>query len=222
MFLKQEKKFRQYNMVRSISLVGGLGNLSTTRKYYDNWANKYDLTLNQWKYTVPKKSINLLKKRLKKKPNLILDLACGTGLFGEELIKTYNNSQIYGSDISQKSLQIAEEKGIYKKLTKTNFENKKYYRIKFDLVSLLGAMTYCSNFDKLFSNIKFYLLKNGHFIFSHRLDLWEKQKFDQILQKYKYNLEIKYISKPQNYLPLNKDFKNKIKIRIVLLQKYKK
>lgn len=206
-------------MIKSRSLIDGIGNLSTTKKYYDNWASKYDLTLNKWKYTVPKKSINLLKNRLKIKPNLILDLACGTGLFGEELVKIYKNSKIYGSDISQKSLEIAKEKKIYKNLIRNNFENKKNYKLKFELISMLGAMTYCSNFNKLFSNIKFYLSKNGHFIFSHRLDLWEKQNFDSILQKYKNDLEIKYVSRPQNYLPLNKDFKNKIKIRLVLLQK---
>ena len=105
-------------MVKSVSLVGGIGDLKTTKKYYDDWSRKYDLTLNQWKYTVPKKSIKLLKTKLHSKPSKILDLACGTGLFGEELIKTYKNSQIYGSDISEKSLVIAKEKKIYKKLFK--------------------------------------------------------------------------------------------------------
>ncbi len=206
-------------MVKSISLVTGIGNLSTTKKYYDDWAKKYDKTVNGWKYTVPKKSINLLKNRLKYEPGKILDLACGTGLFGEELIKNFKNSQIYGSDISQKSLDIAKEKKIYENLIKINFESKKKYKIKFELVSLIGAMTYCKNFYKLFSNVNFYLLKNGYFIFSHRNDLWKKQNFDKILNNYKSNFKIKFISKPQNYLPLNEDFTNKIKMRLVLLQK---
>ena len=94
-------------MIKSISLVNGIGNITTTKKYYDDWAEKYDRTLNSWKYTVPKKSINLLKNRLKYEPTKILDLACGTGLFGEELIKNFKNSQIYGSDISQKSLDVS-------------------------------------------------------------------------------------------------------------------
>ena len=80
-------------------------------------------------------------------------------------------------------------------------------------------MTYCKNFDKLFTNIKFYLSTNGHFIFSHRIDLWKNQKFDDILAKYNNFFKICTVSKPCNYLPLNKDFQNKIKIRLVLLQK---
>ncbi len=206
-------------MDKSNSLVRGIGNLRATRKYYDNWSKAYDLTLNKWNYTVPKRSAKLLKQLLKKKPYTILDLACGTGLFGEELKKTYGNCQIYGSDISYKSLEIAKNKKVYCKLSKINFETRKNYRMKFDLVSMIGAMTYCKNFKKLFSNINYYLIQNGHFIFSHRIDLWEKQNFENILDRYKEDFKIRLISNPQNYLPLNQDFKNKIKIRLVLLQK---
>ena len=80
-------------MDKSVSLVSGIGDIKTTKKYYDDWSRKYDSTLNQWKYTVPKKSISLLKSKFNRRPNKILDLACGTGLFGEELIKTYKNGQ---------------------------------------------------------------------------------------------------------------------------------
>ena len=206
-------------MDKSVSLVSGIGDIKTTKKYYDDWSRKYDLTLNQWKYTVPKKSISLLKSKFNRRPNKILDLACGTGLFGEELIKTYKNSQIYGSDISKKSLIIAKEKKIYKKLFKKDFEKKINFQIKFELVSMIGAMTYCKNFKKLFSNINYYLLKNGYFVFSHRIDLWKKQNFYEILNAHQSDLKIKFISRPNNYLPANKDFSNKIKIRLVLLQK---
>ncbi len=206
-------------MVKSKSLVNGIGDIKITKKYYDDWSKKYDFTLNKWNYTVPRKSIDVLKKRLKQKPNSILDLACGTGLFGEKLFNTYRNSKIYGSDISKKSLEIANKKKIYNKLTNINFETKKNYKKKFDLVSMIGAMTYCRNFNKLFSNINYYLSKNGYFIFSHRVDLWEKQNFNNVLNNYRADLKIEFISRPQNYLPLNRDFKNKIKIRLVLLKK---
>ena len=80
-------------------------------------------------------------------------------------------------------------------------------------------MTYCKNFNKLFLIIDYYLNKKGFFIFSHRTDLWQIQDFDNILKKFSKNLKINYISRPCNYLPFNNDFKDKIKIRIVLLQK---
>ncbi len=206
-------------MTKTKSLVNGIGNISETKKYYDDWSKEYEANLHDWNYLVPKTSIKLLQAKLTKKPKYILDLACGTGLFGCELKRVFNNSQIYGSDISKKSLTIAKKKYVYKNLTQINFEKKKVYKIKFELVSMIGAMTYCKKFDNLFFNIRYYLQKNGYFIFSHRTDLWQEQKFINILKNHKDDFIIKYISRPINYLPLNKDYSDKIKIRLVLLQK---
>ena len=202
------------------SLVSGVGNLNKTRKYYDDWSEKYDETLKLWNYQAPKKSIKFLKETTNFQPKNILDLACGTGLFGAKLKKVYPKSHIYGSDISKKSLKISSEKKIYKKLQIKNFEQLHNYKIKFDLISLIGSMTYCKNFDKLFVNINKNLKEKGLVLFTHRIDLWEKQDFLSILKKHQKSLKIIKISRPLNYLPLNKDFKNKIKIKIVLLQKY--
>ena len=202
------------------SLVSGVGNINKIRKYYDDWSENYDATLKLWDYQAPKKSIKFLRKTINVKPKNILDLACGTGLFGTELKKIYPKSHIYGSDISKKSLKITLGKIIYTKLQIKNFEQLHHYKIKFDLISLIGSMTYCKNFDKLFLNINKNIKDNGFFIFTHRVDLWEKQNFSNILKTLNNSLKIIKISRPINYLPLNKDFRNKIKIRIVLLQKY--
>ena len=202
------------------SLVSGVGNLAKTTKYYDDWSENYDETLKLWNYQAPKKSIKFLKKTINIKPKNILDLACGTGLFGTELKKIYPKSYIYGSDISKKSLKITLEKKIYTKLQIKNFEKLHHYKIKFDLISLIGSMTYCKNFEKLFANINKNIKKKGFVLFTHRVDLWKQQDFINILKKNQKTLKINKISRPLNYLPLNKDFKNKIKIKIVLLQKY--
>ena len=81
-------------------------------------------------------------------------------------------------------------------------------------------MTYCKNFKKLFANINKNIKKKGFVLFTHRVDLWKQQDFFNILTTYQKTFKITKISRPLNYLPLNKDFKNKIKIKIVLLQKY--
>ncbi|MDC3178354.1 methyltransferase domain-containing protein [Pelagibacteraceae bacterium] len=202
------------------SLVSGVGNIYKTRKYYDDWSENYDATLKLWNYQAPKKSIKFLQETINIKPQKILDLACGTGLFGTELKKNYPKSQIYGSDISNKSLKITSGKKIYKKLQIKNFEQLHHYKLKFDLISLIGSMTYCKNFDKLFANINKNIKEKGFVIFTHRTDLWKQQDFLRILKKHQKTLKIIKISRSLNYLPLNNDFKNKIKIKIVLLQKY--
>ena len=202
------------------SLVSGVGNLTKTTKYYDEWSENYDKTLKLWNYQAPKKSIKFLKETISTKPKNILDLACGTGLFGTELKKVYPKSYIYGSDISKKSLKITLGKKIYTKLQIKNFEQLHHFKVKFDLISLIGSMTYCKNFEKLFANININIKKKGFVLFTHRVDLWKEQDFISILKKHQKSLKIRKISRPLNYLPLNKDFKNKIKIKIVLLQKY--
>ncbi len=57
------------------------------------------------------------------------------------------------------------------------------------------------------------------FIFTHRIDLWEKQNFDKLIQVFKKYLKIEYLSRPLGYLPENIDFSNKVKIRIIVLKK---
>ena len=46
-------------MIKTKSLVHGIGNASKTKIYYDLWSNEYDMTLNKWNYQAPKKSANL-------------------------------------------------------------------------------------------------------------------------------------------------------------------
>ena len=84
---------------------------------------------------------------------------------------------------------------------------------------MIGSMTYCQKPNILFSLVNTYLKKNGIFIFSHRVDLWEKQNFDALLEKFKKYFTIIYFSRPLKYLPENADFSNKIKIRIIVLKK---
>ena len=100
------------------SLRKGIGNSKDVEIFYDRWSNSYDQTLYNWNYKAPKQSVNILKKFIKKKPRYLLDLACGTGLFVKEYLKTYPNSICDGSDISKKILNISEEIGKYRNLYK--------------------------------------------------------------------------------------------------------
>ena len=89
---------------------------------------------------------------------------------------------------------------------------------KYNIVSLIGAMTYCKDHQQLFQNVSSYLADKGYFIFTHRVDLWEKFDFDKIIQDNSL-FRLLYKSRPLNYLPKNKDFSSRVKIRIVLLAK---
>ncbi len=199
-------------------LLKGIGNSREIKKYYDNWSNTYDLTLKEWGYIAPSHSARILKKKLKKNPKYLLDLACGTGLFVEKFKKIFPKCICDGSDISKEILEISNSKGLYRNLYKTSFEKKINIKSRYDLVSLIGAMTYCSKHNLLFKLVNNYLTKGGLFIFTQRIDLWDKLKFEDIINN-DGNFKKIYKSRPINYLPKNKDFGQDIKIRIVVLQK---
>ena len=110
-------------MTKPKSLLDGIGNQNVTEKYYDDWATNYDITLKQWKYKAPLKAVSVLHN-IRKKFNYCLDLACGTGMFGEEIKKKFINITVDGCDISTDSLKFAKQKKIYRKLFKNSFEKK--------------------------------------------------------------------------------------------------
>lgn len=207
-------------MTRLKSLINGIGNHKDTNKYYDNWAIDYDKNLHSWNYKTPLNSALILKSHLIKTPKKLLDLACGTGMFAEEILKFYPKISIDGIDISKKILLKAEEKKIYNKLYCYNFDKRFTTKNKYDLISCIGAMTYTKDPKILLTNILKLTKKNGFFVFSHRTDLWEKQNYTKLLFDFKKKWEIVKISRPLLYLPKNPDFRKKIKIRIALLRKY--
>ena len=207
-------------MIKLNKLVKGIGNHKQTGKYYDEWSNTYDQTLLKWSYRAPKKSALFLKDCIKHKPKIILDLACGTGLFAEEILKIYPKSIIHGSDISKKILFEAKKKNIYDSLIHLNFDKIFLLDCKYDLVSCIGALTYSKNRLKLFKNIYNLTSNSGHFIFTHRVDLWKKQNYNNLLKDLSGKWQKIFISKPLLYLPKNNHFTNKIKIKIAILKKF--
>ena len=207
-------------MIKFKSLINGLGNYEETNKYYDSWSSSYDKKLLSWNYRAPLQTALLLKSSLLKHPKNLLDLACGTGMFAEEIIKFFPKINIDGIDISKKILLKAKEKNIYKKLYFCNFDKNIKIKDKYDLISCIGAMTYTKDPKTLLKKILKLTKKNGFFIFSHRTDLWEKQNYTKLLFDLKKKWEKVKISRPLLYLPKNPDFKKKIKIRIALLRKY--
>ena len=205
-------------MTKIKSLLEGIGDENETEKYYDEWSINYDQTLKNWNYKAPNKAASILYK-IKSNIKYNLDLACGTGMFAEELQKKYNKIIIDGCDISSLSLKISKQKNLYRKLVKKSFEKKIILNQKYDSVSMIGSMTYCKKPKLLFELVCDYLKKNGIFIFTHRIDLWHKQDFDSLILNSKKEFKLRLKSRPLNYLPKNSDFSDQVKIRIVVLTK---
>ncbi len=203
-------------------LIKGIGNSKEIKNFYDNWSIEYDKTLYEWNYKAPKQAALILKKYSIGKQRSLLDLACGTGLFAQEIRKIYPTIICDGTDISKKIINISLQKGLYRNCYLSNFEKNIKPDNDYNVVSLIGGMTYCSNYQLLFNHVFNYLRNKGYFIFTHRVDIWERLNFDKFLKLNEDKFEIIYKTKPLNYLPKNKDFGTKVKIRIILLRKKRK
>ncbi|XP_070565383.1 methyltransferase-like protein 27 [Ptychodera flava] len=86
----------------------------SVKNFYDKWSISYDKDFSD-RYNGPKYAADALSKVVSDKHARILDCGCGTGLVGEQL-RDMGYDNIDGVDMSEDSLQIAREKGIYSKL----------------------------------------------------------------------------------------------------------
>lgn len=90
---------------------------------FDGYAKKFeDSLINKLDYKVPQLLTELLiKENNYKSLGSVIDLGCGTGLFGEVIKKYCKNLE--GLDISSNMLAKAKEKKIYDKLIKNEIDN---------------------------------------------------------------------------------------------------
>ncbi|XP_066288851.1 methyltransferase-like protein 27 [Branchiostoma lanceolatum] len=88
-------------------------------KSYDDWSGSYDEELmTQLSFTAPRKCADAMEKvkgGSNRKEVRVLDVAAGTGLCAEELVKK-GFTNIDAVDGSQKMLDLAERKQIYRRL----------------------------------------------------------------------------------------------------------
>lgn len=93
--------------------------LSYVEGLFDGFASSFDNILKDLEYQAPELIAQalggVLKAKLFKKRR-ILDLGCGTGLVVEALRKYLPNEEFFGVDISEKMLEVAGKKEIYKAL----------------------------------------------------------------------------------------------------------
>ncbi len=134
---------------------------------FDDYAIKFEITLvNDLKYKTPKLIRNiLLKLNDNKALGSVLDLGCGTGLFGEK-IKNHC-TKLHGIDLSNKMLTLAKQKNAYNKLMQTDIiEYLLAMPLGFDYYVALDVFIYVGDLNEIFRLIKTRNKKPGHFVFS--------------------------------------------------------
>jgi predicted TPR repeat methyltransferase len=90
-----------------------------TRQHYDDWAETYDEELTENAYATPVRSFAALQPLITNRDAEILDIGCGTGLFGRQLSND-GYSTIDGCDYSTGMLDKADQTGLYRQLFQAN------------------------------------------------------------------------------------------------------
>lgn len=139
-------------------------------RLFDNYAEQFDEHLTKTlEYHTPSHLTDFITSNanivnpIKK----VLDLGCGTGLLGQELIKKFSIENLTGIDISSKMLQKAKDKAIYDELH--NVDLLKYMQnnnSRYDLVTATDVFVYVGDLTEVISNVHKILKPNGYFAFS--------------------------------------------------------
>ena len=140
------------------------------KETFNSFAPEFETTLADLEYQAPQLIYDALSRNLKKsifKRYHILDLGCGTGLCGQKIKPFASSRGLIGVDLSEKMLEIAEQKGIYAQLICDDIchymENSDYF---FHIMVAADVITYFGDLTKAFVRIWRSLTPDGLFVFT--------------------------------------------------------
>ena len=185
-----------------------------TEAYYDAWAENYNQTLAQWNYQSPTIVATMLKREVPPDGH-VLDAGCGTGLSGKAL-HAAGFRRITGIDISQASLDVAAQAGVYERLIQVNMQQAPLplETGTFAAVQCVGVLTYIPDTSAILREFCRVVQPGGLVAFTQREDLFMERGVAEVMQ----TLEEEGIwtplsvSEPQAYLPGNADYADHVKV----------
>lgn len=147
-------------------------------KVFDDFADNFEETLvNKLDYKTPEKICSQFKKHTSNELNTIIDLGCGTGLCAPMLAPICKI--LNGVDLSQKMLDKAAAKDLYKELACADI--CEYLNKQSNLSAAIAAdvFVYIGDLKDIFVSCNKSLNKNGLFSFS--VEKTEKESFEALV-----------------------------------------
>jgi predicted TPR repeat methyltransferase len=170
---------------------------------YDQWAQSYDADLTSWSYQAPTVVAEIVAKR-KPAAASALDVGCGTGLVGRALRARGFEGKIHGLDISQASLEIAQQSGAYDSLERADLQQRlAFENDSVDAVACAGVMTYLPEVEAVWREFARVTRPGGVVVATQREDLWQTRSCQAVVDQLQNDgvwtpLEI---TGPARYLP---------------------
>ena len=185
-----------------------------TAAYYDAWAEGYDQTLAQWNYQSPTIVATMLKQEVPP-DGRVLDAGCGTGLSGKAL-HAAGFRRLTGIDISQTSLDVAAQAGVYERLLQVNLQQMPLplETDEFTAVQCVGVLTYIPDTATIMREFCRVVQPGGLVAFTQRQDLFNERNVARAMQTLadEGTWTPVSVSEPQVYLPGNADYADNVKV----------
>ena len=189
-------------------------NSGDIEQYYDQWAAEYDGDLQDWNYEAPKEAAALLRQGVPLEAK-VLDAGCGTGLSGQAL-KAQGYTHVTGIDLSQASLDLAQQTGAYERLAQVNMQQLPlpYETDEFGGLQCVGVLTYVPDTGGIMREFCRIVRHGGLVVFTQRDDLYAQRGDAAALQALEDEgvWEKILVSEPRPYLPGNADYGDQIRV----------
>ena len=167
------------------------GSPESIKKFYADWATKYEEDTLSWNYAAPANALYILDQLADDKSlgintkdtNLkIMDAGCGTGLLAQVLSRdSYNN--ITGFDISEDMVEVAGKLNLYKALegnVDINAEIRSQWIKQFDCTISIGVFTPGHVPPEALSQLIQLTKPGGIVIVSTRVAYYESEHFQKV------------------------------------------
>jgi predicted TPR repeat methyltransferase len=150
---------------------------------YDDWAKAYDDDLTSWSYQAPDVVAQTLSSRLPEAGSA-LDVGCGTGLVGRALRARGFAGRILGLDISQASLEVAEQTGAYDSVEQADLQQPLPVEDdSVDAVVCVGVMTYLPEVEAVWREFARVARPGGLVVVTQREDLWDERGCQAVIDR---------------------------------------
>ncbi|MGR3802316.1 class I SAM-dependent DNA methyltransferase [Marinibacterium profundimaris] len=199
---------------QGFDLRGGTTDASAVSGYYDDWAATYEASVKSWNYSAPSDAAARLVPHLSKGDS-VLDIGCGTGLFGQAMAGR-GAFRLVGLDISDESLRLAKDTGVYAELTEHDLQvlPLPVADDTMDAAASVGVLTYLEDAGAMLRDACRCVRPGGIITFTQRTDRWAALDFGATVEQIAKDglWTVLEISTPQDYLPGHEDFGQDIKI----------
>ena len=150
---------------------------------YDDWAQRYDEDLTAWSYQAPGVVADIVVGRCPDAQS-VLDVGCGTGLVGAALRARGYAGALRGLDVSQASLDIARQRGVYDSLAPADLQQPlEAEDDSVDAVVCVGVMTYLPEVEAVWREFARVVRPDGLVVVTQRDDLWDERECPAVVDR---------------------------------------